>query len=152
MSYSQWSEQFIRNQVQTNLLLLGDFIIIQVKKILFLTNTKCSVSYIITLFGSKIPQSDNIVYAGCLLHANMKSDEITKRVCKTARSKIHSLNSIGVNNSDIHPAVFSKICKRIVLPIALYSCEIWPSLTLIDMQLLEYVQRHFSRIYYSRIF
>lgn len=116
----------------------------------FSKTQKCSASYSIRLFGSEIPQSDNTVYAGCLLQANMKIDKITELVCKTARSKIHSIYSIGVNNSDIHPAVSAKIWKRVVLPSALY-CEIWSSLTLTDMQLLEYVQRDFSRIH-SRIF
>jgi hypothetical protein len=114
--------------------------------IVFNKSHTSSLSYNITLFGNEIPQSDDIVYAGCLLQGNLKSDKLTERVYKAARSKIHSLYSIGVNNSDIHPVVSTKIWKRIVLPSAFYSCEIWPSITLTDMQQLEYLQRHFSRI------
>lgn len=107
----------------------------------------CSVYYSITLFGSEISQSNNTVYSGCLLQANVKTDTLTERMSKAARSKINLLYSIGDNNSDIHPVVSAKIWKRVVLPSALYSCEIWSSLTLTEMQLLEYVQSHFSRIY-----
>lgn len=50
-------------------------------------------------------------------------------------------------NSEINPVVPSKILKRVVLPFAFYSYEIWPSLTIYDIQMLEYTQRFSSRIF-----
>lgn len=52
--------------------LLGDFIIIQVKNafIAFHKQQNSSVSYSITLFCSEISQTDNTVYAGCVVQAN----------------------------------------------------------------------------------
>lgn len=116
-------------------------------KSVFVTFSKSQKKdYCITLFGNDIPQSDSIVYAGCLLQGNMKNDKLTERVCKTARCKIHSLYSIGVNKTGLHPAVSAKIWKRIVLPSAFYSCELWPTLSNTEIQKLEYIQKHFSRI------
>lgn len=124
--------------------ILGNFITVQVKvPLLFFSKTqKCSVSYSIRLFGSEIPQSDNTVYAGCLLQAKMKTDKLTERVCKTARSKSTHYTILVL----ITPT-FIQLC----LPKYGSSTVKWMSLTLTDMQLLEYVQRDFSRIH-SRIF
>lgn len=77
----------------------------------------------------------------------LKSVSLTERVCKTAKSKIYFLYFIGVYNSEINPVVPSKILKRVVLPFAFYSYEIWPSLTIYDIQMLEYTQRFSSRIF-----
>ena len=76
----------------------------------------------------------------------MKCEKLTDRVCKIARSKIHSLYPIGVNCFQIHPIVSAKIWKRIVLPSAFYSCELWTALSKEDLNKIEYIQRHFSRI------
>lgn len=85
--------------------LLRDFITIRAKVCFIVLNKTqtVSVSCNITLYGSKIRQSNKTVYARCLLQANMKTDRLTERVYKTAKSKIHSLYCIGVNSSYIHP-------------------------------------------------
>lgn len=77
-----------------------------------------------SLFESDISKPDSTIYAGYILQSNIKCDKLTERVCKTTRSKIHYLYSIGVNDSEIHPVVSSKIWKRVVL--LSYFCEIWP--------------------------
>lgn len=94
--------------------------------IVFNKTKKCSVSHRVKLFESDISKPDSTIYAGCILQSNIKCDKLTERVCKTRRSKIHYLYSIGVNDSEIHPVVSSKIWKRVVLLFYFYFCEIWP--------------------------
>lgn len=80
----------------------------------------CFVSHSIKLFRSHIPQSERTVYNWCLLQSNMESDKF----------KFVSL----------------KLLKRVVLPFTSYSCKIWPSLTISDIQMLEYIQKYISSI------
>lgn len=92
--------------------------------IVFNKTKKCSVSHRVKLFESDISKPDSSIYAGYILQSNIKCDKLTERVCKTTRSKIHYLYSIGVNDSEIHPVVSSKILKRVVF--LSFFCEIWP--------------------------
>lgn len=68
--------------------------------IVFNKTKKCSVSHRVKLFESDISKPDSTIYAGCILQSNIKCDKLTERVCKTTRSKIHYLYSIGVNDSE----------------------------------------------------
>lgn len=105
--------------------------------IVFNKQSHISLKLDVQLFDNVIPNCNDVIYAGCLLQANLKSDRLLERACKNARSKIHSLHPVGVNNSQINPAVSAKIWKRIVLPSSLYSCELWTDITKKDQSKLE---------------
>lgn len=111
--------------------------------IVFNKQSHISLKLGVQLFDNVIHNCNDVIYAGCLLQANLKSDRLVERACKNA---IHSLYPVGVNNSQINPVVSAKIWKRIVLPSSLYSCELWTDLTKKDLSKLKYTQRHFSRI------
>ena len=60
---------------------------------------------------------------------------------KSARSKIHKLYKAGL----LFPVVSTKIRKRVILPSALYVCQIWTTLSNEDIWKLEYIQWHFPK-------
>lgn len=82
------------------------------------------------------------IYAVCLLQANIKSDRLLERACKNAKSKIHSFNSVGANNSLSHPVLSGKKWKRNVLlsicalPSSLYSCSSFFSLVMTKRKII----------------
>ena len=87
----------------------------------------------VKLFNNFIPQYDHVIYAGCLLQQNLKADKLIERDCKNARSRIDSLYKIGLNSFQLSPVFSTKIWKRVVLPSALYACELWTSLSNEDL-------------------
>ena len=125
----------------------GIFIKIHQKSVIIVFNKySIRVNLSIKVFNYFVPQCDHVIYAGCLLQENLKADKCYERVFKSARSKIHSLYKVGLNSFQLSPVVCTTISKRVVLPTALYACELWSSLSNEDIRKLqvEYIQRHFQ--------
>lgn len=89
----------------------GDYITIQIKVLLlFLGNSHIFLWNLdAKLFTNVPPNCNGVIYAGSALQACLLSDRLVERVCKIARSKIHSLHPVGVNNSKISKAVSGTI-------------------------------------------
>lgn len=81
--------------------------------VVFNKQSHISLELDVQLFDNVIPNCNDVIYAGCLLQANLKSDRLVERACKNARSKTHSLHPVGVYNSQINPAVSAKIWKKL---------------------------------------
>lgn len=77
--------QCLLNQVDTYLCIYLETSLQPKLKCFYCLKKTYSVSYSITLFGSEISQSLCCVYAGCLLQANLKTDNLTEWIGKTAR-------------------------------------------------------------------
>ncbi len=52
-----------------------------------------------------------------------------------------SLSNCGIGNSDLHPLTLLKLYRTIVLPKALYGCELWNNLTSSQITTLERAHR-----------
>lgn len=97
------------------------------------------------LGGNTINITETCVYAGILMCSNKIGKQRTQRAANKARQLIHSLKDIGLNTNGLNPLSSVIVWQRVILPSALYGCELWGQLARQDTETLERTQRHFAR-------
>jgi len=92
-----------------------------------------------------IPIKHSVIYAGTLIDCSLRTLDRTEKACSKLKQNLHSLFSIGVKRDGMNPITNSIIWKRVVLPTALYACEIWGQISNHEREILEQTQRYFVR-------
>ena len=68
-------------------------------------------------------------HVGILLYSNLRTVERTLTACRKLRGTFVSIVGVGLHPHSMNPITGRKIYERIVLPSALYGCELWSDLT-----------------------
>ncbi len=111
------------------------------------SKSKTSVIDLKCSFGHMpIQSAQSVTYGGILLSHNLSCKPQLDKNCRKARQSINSLRPLGVNSTDLHPAVSVKIWQRIVLKTSFYGCELLTGVRGKDIDMLENTQRYFARI------
>ena len=76
-------------------------------------------------------------HVGILLYSNLRTVERTLTACRKLRGTSVSIVGVGLHPHSMNPITGRKIYERIVLPSALYGCELWSDLTRTEIKMLE---------------
>ncbi|CAC5390339.1 unnamed protein product [Mytilus coruscus] len=101
--------------------------------------------YVFSFGDATILMNATVTYAGTLLDCSRRTFGRTDMTCKKLKRKLHSLYNIGVNPNGMSPVANTVIWKRVILPCALYACELWGHLNSTEIGMLEQAQRYFTR-------
>ncbi len=93
------------------------------------------------LGNERIPEVTNSKHVGITLSIDRSNSENIKKACKTGKGTFLSLAGAGVRPKGLNPLTSSVLYKSIVLPRALYGCELWNCITNTDMLMLERMHR-----------
>jgi hypothetical protein len=104
-------------------------------------NTDCSFK----LHDVILPVKSETIYAGCILNTD-KPAVRTTRACSKARRTIASLRDVGLKAGGLSPMCCVKIWRRVILPSAIYNCELWQNMQTSEFNELDLLQRYYSRI------
>ena len=88
-------------------------------------------------------------HVGILLYSNLRTVERTLTACRKLRGTFVSIVGVGLHPHSMNHITGRKIYERIVLPSALYGCELWSDLTRTEIKMLEMAQILFK--FYTRI-
>lgn len=91
-----------------------------------------------------LPVKESTIYAGSIMSTKRESERTTKACAKVKRT-IGSLRDIGLKAGGLNPVSCVEIWRRVILPGALYACELWANILPSEFQKLELLQRYFAR-------
>ena len=94
--------------------------------------------YTWTLGHTPIEVVQSHVHCGVQLTSETSSFGITKSVCRKGRGIMLSLQNCGLGS--LNPHTLLKLYKSIVLPSALFGCELWNNITDTESIMLERMQ------------
>ena len=97
------------------------------------------------LYNSPITEVESITIVGMQISNTLSSMDRTLSACKKARRLINSLRSVGIGPFGLNPILSCEVWKRMCLPAALHTCELW-SLTKTELVMLEKSQRYAAKI------
>ena len=92
-----------------------------------------------------IERKETVKYTGSLINTSDKTNERTESASRSMKQKLHALYNIEFNPRGMSALTNCSIWKHIILPTALYACEIWSPITKYELELLEVTQRYFTR-------
>ncbi|CAC5378926.1 unnamed protein product [Mytilus coruscus] len=101
--------------------------------------------YVFSFGDATILMNATVTYAETLLDCSRRTFGRTDMACKKLKRNLHSLYNIGVNPNGMSPVANTVIWKRVILPCALYACELWVQLNSTEIGMLEQAQRYFTR-------
>jgi hypothetical protein len=81
-------------------------------------------------------------HLGCILTSDLSPTVNVSKACQKARGSFLGFVNCGLHGEGFHPLTSLKIYNSVVLPSALYGCEMWCTLRQCNIQALERVQ-HF---------
>ena len=82
-----------------------------------------------TLGTEAISEGDNYTHLGVTCNKYSKLGTVIDGACRSLRGNFMALINIGFHPNGLHPCSSFKIYKSIVLPRAMYGCELWSSYT-----------------------
>lgn len=89
------------------------------------TFKNCSRSWY--LGTEQIQETENYVHLG--INKYLNNDVNVAKACEKLRSTLLGLKSVGLHNDGLHPLMAFKVHKSVVLPRALFGCELWLQLS-----------------------
>jgi hypothetical protein len=92
-----------------------------------------------------IPHKLSITYAGVILYSNNSTLERSKSACEKARMLVNMYHDIGIKYGGLNPIAACRIWNRVILPCALYGCNVWNTLSRKEYEMFESVQRYFCK-------
>ena len=95
--------------------------------------------------GSSIAQEvESHTHCGVELTTKKSSISVTKTLCRKGRGIMLSLHRVGLG--DLNPLTYTKLYKTIVLPSALFGCELWSNISETEYEMLERMQRFCAKL------
>jgi hypothetical protein len=94
------------------------------------------------LGDSSIQEVSSTTHLGCVLTSDLSPNVNVSKACQKARGSFLGFVNCGIHGEGFHPLTSLRIYNSIVLPSALYGCEMWCNLKQCNIQALERVQ-HF---------
>jgi hypothetical protein len=85
-------------------------------------------------------------HVGIMLNTDLHSMDRTVSACKKAKGTLISLIGIGVHKQGFSALTGSKMYHRVVLPRALYGCELWYNLSHTELEMLERMHRFSAKL------
>jgi hypothetical protein len=99
--------------------------------------TKLSKQRHWTMGGNKILEHTAGTHVGVLLSADLRNLERTEQACQKLKCIFMSLNNTGLHPNGMNPLTSYKLYEAVCLSSALYGCELWSSLSMQEMEMLE---------------
>ena len=98
------------------------------------------------LGSEQVLEFDDVTHVGIIISKNMCNSKGIKEACSKGRGCFMGLAGSGVRPSGLSPITIGKLYKTIVLPRALYGCELWNGLTVDSKVRLERMHRFCMKI------
>ena len=89
------------------------------------------------LGDSVLKESDSYTHLGIVCNKNMRMKDNVSESAVKIRKTFFGLISSGFYEFELHPSTLKRIYDSVVLPKALYGCELWCSLCQSDLIILE---------------
>lgn len=102
-----------------------------------------------TLGNNCVQETDTYMHLGVLFHKNMDLSNIVHEASNKLRKTLFSILNCGIFEGGIHPLTAKHLYETIVLPKALYGCEVWSNLLQSDIEKLETTHRFCLKIIQS---
>ncbi len=96
--------------------------------------------------SSMIEDGSSYKHLGLLQTKQLKSPGDIVTVVNNVRSTFLGLSNVGVHSDGLNPITSLKLYKSIVLPRALFGCELWNAICVTNMRKLETIH-HFCLKY-----
>ena len=94
-----------------------------------------------TLGTDTVIETDHYIHLGVNVNKYLNFSDNVSNSCKKIRSSLLSLVNVGLHPNGLRSMTSHKIYKCIVVPKALYGCELWPSLSKSKQMQLEQAHR-----------
>lgn len=94
-------------------------------------------------------ENDSYTHLGVLFHKDIDLSQVVKECSSKLRKTFLSILNCGIYENGIHPLSAKHLYEAIVLPKALYGCEMWSELTSDEIQTLEIAHRFCLKVIQS---
>ena len=94
-----------------------------------------------------VSENDQYKHLGIICEKNLSLDEVIVYACKKLKGTYLNIANSGLHDNGLNPITSLHIYNSVVLPKALYGCELWCNLSPKHILPLERAHRFFSEIY-----
>ena len=95
-------------------------------------------AFVWTLGDTPVPHRNSCCHLGIIINDKSSLSDRIKSACRKGRNTFYALTDIG--SPYLNPLTLVKLYKSVVLPSALYGCELWNNLSTTDSQQLHVFQ------------
>ena len=97
------------------------------------------------MYGSDFfEQTNSTVHLGIRQDSNLKiTDRINER-CQKAKNAFFAISAQGLHPYGLNPLVSVNLYKKIIVPIALYGCELWHNMSYREIVIVNRLQQENS--------
>ena len=92
-----------------------------------------------------LEEVNHVIYLGTKLCSYNSNMERTKDRCNKGYALLGSLTAIGFNRYGLNPLTSATIWHKLCLPSILFGCELWSSMSTIEYEILDKVQRKVAK-------
>ena len=98
-----------------------------------------------TLYGVPIKEKQSWPHVGIELSGNFSSLKRTLDACAKAKSTMACLSNLGLRHNALNPICGANLWRSVVIPTALYGCELWNNMTEKELLSIERSVRHSAK-------
>ena len=102
-----------------------------------------------SLGNDLVQECETYMHLGVLFHKEMDLTSIVKECSNKLRKTLLSIVNCGIFEGGLHPLTAKHLYETIVLPRALYGCELWSSLNSSEINTLEIAHRFCLKVIQS---
>jgi len=92
-----------------------------------------------------IPENNSHLHLGILQDKQLNLNERIKRACSKGRKAFFSLHTYGVKPIGLNPLTSASLYRKIVIPTALYGCELWGKLNKTNIAMISRLQHFIAK-------
>ena len=116
------------------------------KSAILVFNNNCNqLSPNVYIGKNKLPVKTSVVYAGVRICTSRSTSAHTLEVCEKLRLLVNVNHNHGLYFGGLNPLHAIRIWQNVILPCALYGCNVWCELSTKEYDMLERVQKYFSK-------